>query len=205
MRDPKFRELVDAGGDVEIFRPKGPLYSAFAGYIFVGLLSYTSIAYTNDDLFRVLIVSSTAILGLYILLQRPKLHMTDSGIGIENPLSSIYVPWSRVREIGTKYAMVIETDVRSIKCWAAIAPGRRSHRAIDPREMPHDMKDVAQIKAAESPRSDSGAAAHLARERIAKNSSRSGTADIHLVNHRKTQITLVCGVIATLFFAIFHS
>ena len=205
MRDPKFRALVNAGGDVEIFRPKGPLYSAFAGYIFVVLLSYTSIVYTDDDLFLVLIVSSTTVLGLYLLLQRPKLHLTDLGIGIENPLSSIYVPWSHVREIGTKYTMVIETDLRTIKCWAAISPGRRNHRAIDPKEMPQDMRDVSQIKAAESPLSDSGAAAHLARARITKNSSKSKTADIHFVTHRTTQITLVCGVLATLFFAIFYS
>lgn len=205
MRDPKFRKLVNTGGDVEIFRPKGPLYSAFAGYTFVGLLSYTSIIYADDDLFRVLIVGGTAVLGLYILLQRPKLHLTNSGIGIENPLSSIYVPWNHVREIGTKYTMVIKTDLRSFKCWAAISPGRRNHRSIDPKDMPRDMRDVSQIKAAESPLSDSGAAAYLARERIARNSSRPMTANIHCVTHRVTQVTLICGVLATLFFALFYS
>jgi hypothetical protein len=205
MINLKFRDLVKAGGDVEIFRPKGPLYSAFFGYTFVGLLAFTSLTYTDDDTIRVLIVSCTALLSIYLLLQRPKLHLTDLGIGIENPLSSVYVPWNQVTDIETKYAMVIKTEFRSIKCWAAIAPGRRSHRAVDPREMPHDMRDVGQIKAAESPRSDSGAAANLARARIARNKLTTVNIDIHMVNHRATQAALICGTGATIFFGIFQS
>jgi len=206
MSDSKFRELLSAGANPTRFRPNGPFYSAIFGYIFITLFAYTLLVYTDDHPLQITTTSATAILAFYLLLQRPKIHFTDSGIGIENPLTSIYIPWRYVKEIGTKYSMVVETESGNFRCWAAIAPGRYQHRAVDVKEMPRGLRDMSQIKAAESPRSDSGSAAHIARERLAefKGSNANGT-DFYITRHSWLRVTVVLGAILSFGFSLFHA
>jgi hypothetical protein len=164
MRDPKFRKLIRGGTNQHTFRTSSVIAYAILGYIFVVTFAYVSIRYTGDDLFSVFIVAVTTIFTIYILLQRPRIFFNSEGIAIANPFSSIFVPWRSVENISTKYSLVIETTEGKFTCWVAIAPGRYQHRSVSSGEIPKSAGNLQQIKASDSPRSDSGAASFTARE-----------------------------------------
>lgn len=158
--------------NIEIFRPKSSLFLACVGYLL--LFGSTLQSFITDDLrgFTTnLLISALIASVLYSVIQRPRLEIGDEGIKIVNPLTTTYLKWSEIVEIETRYALTFFTSTASFKSWAAVAPGRRRHRAVHPSEVIGVVDSgSAAMRASDSPRTDSGAAAYLARKRWQANS-----------------------------------
>ena len=103
----------------------------------------------------------------WLCFVRPEILIFDEGITVVNPFITATVGWDAVDSIETKYAFTIETSGARVVAWAAPAPGRyhaRNIHASELRGIDYD-KDFG-LRHGDSPRSQSGAAAHIARTRL---------------------------------------
>ena len=117
----------------------------------------------------------TIALFIYAVIQRPRLEIADEGVRIINPISTTYLNWSEVIDIETKFVLTFQTGTKSIGSWAALAPSRYHHRNIFPSEIRGILdENHGSSRASASPRTDSGAAAFLARQRWQAYKSRNG-------------------------------
>lgn len=121
------------------------------------------------------VICLTIALFVYAVIQRPRLKIADEGVRIINPISSTYLNWSEVISIETRFVLTFHTGTKSIGSWAALAPSRYHHRNIFPSEIRGILdENDGSIRASDSPRTDSGAAAFLARERWQAYKNRNG-------------------------------
>jgi hypothetical protein len=150
------------------FRPRTVwLYAGIVAVIVLSLVIQT-IATQGIKADLVVIAWGTFIMsGTYLLFVHPKVEIFDEGITITNPLQKITVGWQRVETIDAKYTMSIQVGGKVIYAWAAPAPGRyhsRSVHAADIKGM--DIGFEGEIRAGESPRSQSGQASYIAKLRL---------------------------------------
>jgi hypothetical protein len=174
MIDSPFNILARTGGNPIIFRSQGSrIYSAL-GYLFCLGMFLTVIVdgtYTASENFAFSALTLLVAVSVYIGIQRPALLFTDVGLAIRNPFSTTVLDWEDVSEVNTKFVLNIKSHHGVTKCWAAAGPSRSQHRAIHPSELKGFHQQSAGIRAADSPRSDSGAAAQIARGYIEKRGS----------------------------------
>jgi hypothetical protein len=104
------------------------------------------------------------ILGAYLSFIKPSVVLFDEGIKIVNPTKEITASWDRIDEIETKYSMSITVDGKTIYAWAAPAPSRRHSKAMHKSDFTPRGSDHP-VRIGDSPRSDSGACAYIARLR----------------------------------------
>jgi hypothetical protein len=166
MNQSPFNILARTGGNPIIFRSQGArIYSAL-GYIFcLGMFLTTVVDSTYTQVENLAFSALTLLIAasVYIGIQRPALLFTDVGLAIRNPFSTTILDWNHVSEVHTKFVLNITSHHGITKCWAAAGPSRSQHRAIHPSELRGFHQQGAGIRAADSPRSDSGAAALIAR------------------------------------------
>lgn len=174
MIDSPFNILARTGGNPIIFRSQGSrIYSAL-GYLFCLGMFLTTIVdgtYTASENFAFSALTLLVAVSVYFGIQRPALLFTDVGLAIRNPFSTTVLDWNHVSEVNTKFVLNIKSHHGLTKCWAAAGPSRSQHRAIHPSELKGFHQQSAGIRAADSPRSDSGAAAQIARGYIEKRGS----------------------------------
>jgi len=174
MIDSPFNILARTGGNPIIFRSQGSrIYSAL-GYLFCLGMFLTTIVdgtYTAAENFAFSALTLLVAVSVYFGIQRPALLFTDVGLAIRNPFSTTVLDWNHVSEVNTKFVLNIKSHHGITKCWAAAGPSRSQHRAIHPSELKGFHQQSAGIRAADSPRSDSGAAAQIARGYIEKRGS----------------------------------
>jgi len=112
-----------------------------------------------------LIVASLAI--VWILFIHPKVQIFDEGITVVNPFITATIGWAEVDEIETRFALTIYSGQAKVVAFAAPAPGRYHARTIHKSE----FRGVSQdkdfgVRPGDSPRTHSGAAAHIARTKL---------------------------------------
>jgi len=112
-----------------------------------------------------LIVASLAI--VWILFIHPKVEIFDEGITVVNPFITATIGWAEVDEIETRFALTIYSGQAKVVAFAAPAPGRYQARTIHKSE----FRGVSQdkdfgVRPGDSPRTHSGAAAHIARTKL---------------------------------------
>jgi hypothetical protein len=169
MSDNPYRRLLQNGGNPEVFRARGAVVYTVLGYIFCAGMLYTAFADSNYSASaNIAFAAIMAFLSfsVFACIQRPSILFTDLGIGIKNPFSTIVLDWSDVNDLETKFVLTIDSKHGPIRCWAAVGPSRSQHRRIHPGDLRGMQRGSLEIKAADSPKSDSGAAAHIARIRI---------------------------------------
>jgi hypothetical protein len=119
-----------------------------------------------NDIIRTAIASIVLGTFIYLAIHKPKLEVFDEGVTITNPLSQVTLGWGEVLEIETRYALTFYTATKKHSAWAALAPGRYHHRSVHPNEVKGLVpRDITLIRASDSPRTDSGAAAYISRIR----------------------------------------
>jgi hypothetical protein len=103
----------------------------------------------------------------YLVIHRPSIEIFDEGIKITNPIFTHEWGWNEVDEIETKYAFAVQSGERLTYSFAAPAPGRYHARTVHESEL-RGMRiaEVGSIRPGDSPRSHSGVAAYLARNRL---------------------------------------
>ncbi|NDI09928.1 MAG: PH domain-containing protein [Actinobacteria bacterium] len=151
----------------EFFRPQSSVVIAYIGYALLAgaILQSFWTANLNDI---AITCAATAAIGAFIffVIHRPSLLIGDEGVIIQNPIKRVELGWGEVLEIETQYALTFYTKEGKISAWAALAPGRYHHRTVQSAEIKFMIpKDTTMIRAGDSPRTDSGAAAYIARLR----------------------------------------
>lgn len=157
----------------ELFRPTSSYLFAFLGFFLFSALAYVN--FLDYGFTSGLVAAIWCTLGCalaYQLFLHPAVVFYDEGLVIINPLTRHVIGWQDVEEIETRYTMSIVTHDRKgkkgkIQAFAAPAPGRYHSRTIHQSEMRGlNLKESNVIRAGDSPRTNSGAAAAIARSRI---------------------------------------
>ena len=139
---------------------------------------------------------------VYAYIQRPSILFTDLGIGIKNPFSTIVLDWGDVVDLETKFVLTIASRHGPIRCWAAVGPSRSQHRRIHPGDLRGVQRGSLEIKAADSPRSDSGAAAHIARIKIDERKKIPGENIQHVWENHNSRLVAYCACAGVALFAL---
>lgn len=151
--------------DVEVFRPRNG-YWLFAAAMFFALgfwLTGMDAADPLGSLAGGLAVSSVACIS-HVVFVRPKIELSKTGIRIVNLLSEAFVGWHDVQSIDTRFAFTVATANRRIMAVAAPAPGRYHARTVHRAELRGlALPAFDQLRPGDSPRSESGVVAQLAR------------------------------------------
>ena len=193
--------------NVEFFRPKTAIFTAYCGY---GLLALAVIQpiFTRDwiDAAGTIAIATFISVLIRLVIHRPSLEIGDEGVIINNPLSRIHIGWQDVLEIETRYSLTFHTKSKSYSAWAALAPGRYHHRTVNPYEVKGLIpSSTTLIRASDSPRTDSGAASYIAKLRWNSfNKARprnplSFTQEFTAIRHLIVAVIALCGVVITLF------
>lgn len=128
----------------------------------------------------------------WMLFIHPKVLIYDEGITIVNPLITATIGWDAIDEIETRFALTIYSDKAKVVAWAAPAPGRYHARTIHQSEFKGiDYDRDFGVRPGDSPRAHSGAAAHLARTRLAYFRKHGGAS----VKRSGTFNTVIAGVV----------
>lgn len=188
--------------NADVFRPHSNIVFALIGFALSGLFAWASF-YQGGSASEATssFVALFVVLCIYIFLVRPKVTFYDEGIVITNPIEEITIGWADVIELDSKWALAIETKDFIVSAWAATAPGRHHARNIHVNEIKGLDVDLAgSMRTADSPRSDSGAAAYRARTRLQKFRNSDQHTSLH--TRRKWQIEPLIAAGAALVLAI---
>jgi hypothetical protein len=143
------------------------VYFALGIVLAVGLLLDNVIVNSGEGFITIAAISTAIVLASYVLFLKPKIVFYDEGITITNMLSEVTVGWHQVEAVETRYCMSIQVDDRIIYAVAAPAPGRYHSRTVHESELRGiSVPSTESLRPGDSPRSQSGAAAHLARSRM---------------------------------------
>ena len=188
------------------YRPKTVYVSASVIYFI--LAGEVAISFTHYSAQAVLVATAWAVfIGncAYLLFVRPKVTFGDEGIIITNPLQTIQVGWQRVESIEAKYTMSITVGGKSIYAWAAPAPSRYHSRSVHSSEIRGlGVGGAGLIRPGDSPRSDSGAAAYLARTYLNNfhSGNFTGCESSVAINYRGSLIAIISLALALGFYAL---
>ena len=140
-----------------------------AGLVFVlDLLFAIQVFFFGDGSWLVQsgLILSTAAFG-WVLFVHPRILIFDEGITVVNPFATTTFGWAEVESIETQYAFTVESPKGRVVAWAAPAPGRyhaRNLHATELKGVEYD-RDFG-LRPGDSPKSQSGAAANVARKRL---------------------------------------
>lgn len=160
-------------GNRELFRPKSSYVFAYLGFFLFFCLAYVNFldyGFASGMVGAIWCLLASAI--TYQIFLHPAIIFYDEGIVIINPLSRHEIGWHEVEEIDTKYTLSVTTFDRKgkngkIQAFAAPAPGRYHSRSIHESEIRGlNLRESKVIRAGDSPRTNSGAAAAIARSRL---------------------------------------
>jgi hypothetical protein len=148
--------------NVEKFRPGSAIFSGWMLIVFFAGFIIQAIVY-GGNIIATTAICSAGILASYLLFLKPYVLIFDEGIKIVNPTKEITASWDLVEEIETKYSMSIIVDGQTFYAWAAPAPSRGHSRRLHKTDLLPGAD--APRRLGDSPRSDSGACAYIAKLR----------------------------------------
>ncbi len=106
---------------------------------------------------------------VYALFWRPRIDVDADGVTLANVVRDTRVPFARLEDVRTRFALTLETVEGTFTSWSSPAPGRTSSMSLSRRDtegftamgQPSDQG----VSASSAPNTDSGAAALLVRHR----------------------------------------
>lgn len=106
---------------------------------------------------------------VYALFWRPCVRVDADGVTLSNVVRDVRIPFSRLEDVRTRFALTLETVEGTFTSWASPAPGRTSAMSLSRRDS-KGLEALGQptdqgISASAAPNTDSGAAALLVRHR----------------------------------------
>ena len=145
---------------------------AVAGFIFA-TLGIVALAIESIDL---LITSGWAFIWIgfvsWLLFWNPSIRITEDGVHVENVFTDVFLSWSSIIRIDTKYSLTLETKEKTFQAWAAPAPSRYSAFMANKTEAEHlpesSFVGKGMIRPGDLTSSDSGVAAFLIRSQWEK-------------------------------------
>lgn len=145
---------------------------AVAGFIFA-TLGIVALAIESIDL---LITSGWVFIWIgfvsWLLFWNPSIRITEDGVLVENVFTDVFLSWSSIIRIDTKYSLTLETKEKTFQAWAAPAPSRYSAFTANKTEAEHlpesSFVGKGMIRPGDLTSSDSGVAAFLIRSQWEK-------------------------------------
>lgn len=148
----------------EKFRPTS---AVIMGWVliafFFGFIAQSALLGGATETLITTLICAPAAFAAYLGFIKPYVIIFDEGIKIVNPTKEITASWDRIDEIETKYSMSITVDGSVFYAWAAPSPGRRHARGLHKSDLFASSEPLRRL--GDSPRSDSGVCAHIARLR----------------------------------------
>ena len=189
--------------NIELFRSRASSAGFyFLSIIFVGMVIQSIVSSGHKEIAFTIAWATFAITTFYALMHKPKIEIFDEGLEVVNPISRHTIPWGDVRSIDTRFSLSIVTnDGKRIHAWAAPAPGRYHSRRLHSSDLRGlNLGMNGNIKAGESPKSDSGAAYLLTSARFEHFKARSNSTDQGATAELKRQwSTAVVAIVAIAF------
>ena len=106
---------------------------------------------------------------VWLLFLRPKIVFYDEHLVIVNPFTEVVIPWGAVQAIDSHFAFSVQVGGKKYSAWAAPAPGRQHSSTLHSSDFKGlGFSEKLETRLSDSPNSDSGAAAYLARTRLAE-------------------------------------
>ena len=143
------------------------VFFALGIFLSAGVLADNVIINNGENFIEVAAICLAIALASYVLFLKPKVVFFDEGITITNMLSEVTVGWHEVEAVETRYCMSIQVNDKVVYAVAAPAPGRYHSRTVHESELRGiSVPSTESLRPGDSPRSQSGAAAHIARTRM---------------------------------------
>lgn len=158
------------------FRPKSNFAWAAVATVLISLFAANSILVGATTLQKIveLVFCFVLLVLTYLVWIRPKMVLKELAITVVNPFRTAVIPCNEVRDLETKWALVIVHDRGRTRVWVAPATGKRRWiadntfrwygRTIPMTEDPE--RDTQSMS--ESLASSSGQAAYMIREHLKK-------------------------------------
>lgn len=103
----------------------------------------------------------------WLLYIRPSVSVTDGFVEISNPFRTHRVPWGDIDDVDSRYALTLVTKGgRSIRAWAAPAPGARAALSVRREEVSRTPGEGDTRRPADAEGTASGDASALVRRRL---------------------------------------
>lgn len=160
---------VGAPAEPVVLRPVGVRVLAVATWV---LLAFSLVVTAVDDLssaLRLLPFTALGALVVHALFWRPRLEVDGEGVTLTNVVRDVRIPFARLEDVRTRFALTLDTAQGSYTSWSSPAPGRTSSWGLTRKDAggvqamgtPIDQG----LSASAAPNTDSGAAALLVRHR----------------------------------------
>lgn len=198
--------------DPAFFRPRGGVILAVVA-IAVCALALVWLA-VSDGVTGILLWSWPVVAFAWfawLLYIRPYVSVTDGFVEIGNPLRTHRVPWGDVADVESRYALTVRTvDGRTIRAWAAPAPGARqalSTRRADVARAPGEGDTRRPSDAEGTDSGDATALVHRALERHRRTGGAAlagGTVSTWALLPLTVSVLLVAAALFSLFQAAAH-
>jgi hypothetical protein len=183
----------------ELFRTRSSFFYAGSIYIAAGMVSLlTLLDATIINSITTLAWASFASYAAHLIFVRPKIIFYDEGLMITNPFNELLVGWQEVQDIDNRFSLSVLVDGERFHAWAAPAPTSYGARSIHPSDLKGlSFENQGSIRAADNPRSLSGAAAYLARGRFQKfQESRPAELISKTVTFNTASVVILLGLLA---------
>ena len=153
---------------LEVFRPVGNIFlGSFIDLMAVLFVIQVCLEGSAQEITSSVCVALVAVALSWLVFLRPRLVFNEATLEIVNPLQTIVVGYFDITDFNTRYNLTVKVAGRKFAVWVAPAPTRYSSRGIGKQDVRGLGIEVAgTIRAADSPNSASGVAAHLLRTNI---------------------------------------
>jgi hypothetical protein len=149
--------------DVAIFRSRFNTIGAVVVWSLCAIAAAAAVIYAESDLVAYLAPLAFVAFGTWMVLWNPSVLVDDNAVRLVNVAKTIEIPWPAVIQIDTRYALTVQTPSGRYSAAAAPAPGRLTI-ARGGSDIGH-LKLDGPARPGDSPKTDSGAAAWLVRDR----------------------------------------
>jgi Protein of unknown function (DUF2581). len=149
--------------DAAVFRSRFNAIAAVVVWSLCAVASAAAVVYAERDLVAYLTPLALVAFGAWMVLWNPSIAVDDDAVHLVNVTKTIEIPWPAVIQIDTRYALTVQTPNRRYSAAAAPAPGRLTI-ARGGSDTGH-LKLDGPARPGDSPKTDSGAAAWLVRDR----------------------------------------
>lgn len=185
--------------DPVVLRPHG--VRVLAATTWALLVVFLGLTALEDPVAALRFSPSAALVALVVhaLFWRPRIDVDADGITLANVVRDTRVPFARLDDVRTRFALTLETVEGTFTSWSSPAPGRTSALSLSRRDtrglaamgQPCDLG----VSASAAPNTDSGAAALLVRHRWEVWREHGGSPDPVGADRitRSWDVPLICG------------
>ena len=150
-------------------RPNGVRILAATTWVLLAVFLVLTVRTDAAAALRFTPFAGLVALVVYAVFWRPAVRVDADGVTLANVVRDTRVPFARLEDVRTRFALTLETVEGTFTSWSSPAPGRTSAMSLSRRDS-KGLEALGQptdqgVSASAAPNTDSGAAALLVRHR----------------------------------------